>query len=730
MIEIKNLYKKFGKKTVIENLDLSIESNCLFFIVGKSGTGKTTLLNTIAGFEKIDNGTINIFDENKQLINLDRTKFVDVVFQNFNLIGDLNVLDNLIFGLQILGISSSVDYIKKVCAEFNINEQLLKSKAKDLSGGEKQRVSIVRTFLRNSKFILFDEPTGNLDDKNTDIVFDTIASIKKDRTIVIVTHDIESAYKYGDYIYDLNKKVLTKNTTKNDLQSKQVFKSKNQYSRSWINKWKSNLLILKKDLKKRWLQFSIILLSFMLSLLFLGGSINLVNTSKIVSKEKKIQTNWDLNKVLKKYDDVQLSFNPIEEDIIKSNSIGVNYPIYLSDKIRNNVTLSNGDKKIEINKLDLQSVNFDEYSKNRFKGVNGNFIREKNEVILDEETINKLGINKNDLGQIKLNINFQEENNLINNEYNLTVIDYTKANNIDKKGHNYISVLLEKVIQNFVLSNINKWRVIKYNLDKSAYFKNNISIGKYSDETKLLKGRKPENYAEIVVSKKFLKDTNWLWNDENFLISKLDFNFKFKSVGYFESDEFDVLLSEKAFSFLQSNFFVNGYNVFLENNQNFRNSTKTIDDLIIETQKLLLIEKIKFANKTIQIVLLFANLALGCLFILLIIIITKMFVDSKKKETGIFKALKANWKQILLYHLSSIILILLLTLLLTFVSFYPTELILNSLSDLRDIIEIDIFSSLSNYLLLWITYSLFWIFIYILWLSKYFLSSTSKLLKN
>ncbi|WP_158529773.1 ATP-binding cassette domain-containing protein, partial [Mycoplasmoides gallisepticum] len=110
-----------------------------------------------------------------------------------------------------LGHNSSKEEIIKVINELGIKEIQLNEKVKNLSGGEKQRIAIARAILRKSEFILADEPTGNLDTKNSENIFKIFSSLSKKRTIIVVSHDLEAAKKYGDYIYDLKNNELLEN---------------------------------------------------------------------------------------------------------------------------------------------------------------------------------------------------------------------------------------------------------------------------------------------------------------------------------------------------------------------------------------------------------------------------------------------------------------------------------------------------------------------------------------
>ena len=208
MIEIKNLSKTYkSKKSIdtnaINNISLTFGDKGLVFIVGKSGSGKSTLLNLIGGLDSIDAGEIivdgiNICKLNDKQLDSYRNSYIGFVFQEFNLLEEFNVFDNVNLSLKLQNIDDS-KLVKKILKDVDLNN-LDKRNINELSGGQKQRVSIARALVKKPKLLLCDEPTGNLDRKSSDQIFNILKEISKDELVIVVSHDIEAANTYANRI--------------------------------------------------------------------------------------------------------------------------------------------------------------------------------------------------------------------------------------------------------------------------------------------------------------------------------------------------------------------------------------------------------------------------------------------------------------------------------------------------------------------------------------------------
>lgn len=205
-LELKNISKKYVDASknilVLKGINLSLAKNNIVSLVGPSGSGKSTLLHILGLLETVDEGQY-LFN-NKDLIKIKedektiyRRKNISIVYQFNNLISDLKAVDNVVLPLLINNINKNVAFVK---AEQLLSKLGLKSRLNhyphELSGGEQQRVAIARALINEPELILADEPTGNLDNKTANEVFEILLSLKsKERLIVFATHNRELSNK-------------------------------------------------------------------------------------------------------------------------------------------------------------------------------------------------------------------------------------------------------------------------------------------------------------------------------------------------------------------------------------------------------------------------------------------------------------------------------------------------------------------------------------------------------
>ena len=199
---VTKIYHTASKENVValSNVSLSLDKNGLVFIVGQSGSGKTTLLNLIGGLDLADQG--EIFIEGSVLgkdISLEkyRQNYVGFVFQEYNLLENLTVYENIAIAVSGCPKKELEEKIAKVLKEVDL-ASYEKRRINELSGGQKQRVAIARALAKNTSVLLCDEPTGNLDSSTSKEIFNLLKKISVEKTVIVVSHNEESARQYAD----------------------------------------------------------------------------------------------------------------------------------------------------------------------------------------------------------------------------------------------------------------------------------------------------------------------------------------------------------------------------------------------------------------------------------------------------------------------------------------------------------------------------------------------------
>nr|WP_232369189.1 ABC transporter ATP-binding protein [Leptospira abararensis] len=257
-MEFKNVFKSFHNESetidVLKNISFRMETGEFVAIIGPSGSGKSTLLGVAAGLDKPDTGSVSldgvvITEENESNLADLRADKIGFIFQNFQLLPGLNAIENVGIPLYLKSSLTEAEILKK-------SEKILESVSmshrathfpKQLSGGEEQRIAIARSFVNDPKIIFADEPTANLDSKNSKTVLDLLLYRNKSQgtTLVVVTHDPDVAkladrvleMKDGEIISDSrnkkksNSSSSSKSITKKTTKQKKTTRTSKQVSR-------------------------------------------------------------------------------------------------------------------------------------------------------------------------------------------------------------------------------------------------------------------------------------------------------------------------------------------------------------------------------------------------------------------------------------------------------------------------------------------------------------------
>ncbi len=221
VIRLENIKKSYGDKittTVLFGVDLNINRGELVAIIGQSGSGKSTLLNIVGTLDKQSSGNVLFEDininsfSNKQLAEL-KNERIGFIFQFHHLLPEFSVIDNVMMPYYIKKSKFKKDNIDYALELLNFvgMKDYYKRNANALSGGQKQRVAIARALMNKPSIILADEPTGNLDSKTTDQVYDLFRKINRElnTTIVVITHDQKIAQKCDRIIEITDGKIVS-----------------------------------------------------------------------------------------------------------------------------------------------------------------------------------------------------------------------------------------------------------------------------------------------------------------------------------------------------------------------------------------------------------------------------------------------------------------------------------------------------------------------------------------
>ncbi|VEI57865.1 ABC transporter ATP-binding protein [Pasteurella multocida] len=219
VIETQHLYKRFEQITALEDINIHIQKGEFVAIMGASGSGKTTLMNILTGLDTATEGKVILDDiDAAQLDEIGRQRFraekIGLVFQQFHLIPYLTALENVMLAQHYHSVVDE-DAAKAVLTQVGLAHRF-DHRPSQLSGGEQQRVCIARALVNQPPVIFADEPTGNLDEKNEQLVLDLLISLNKEgRTIVMVTHNPDLGKLANRIIFLQHGKLLREQSNEN-----------------------------------------------------------------------------------------------------------------------------------------------------------------------------------------------------------------------------------------------------------------------------------------------------------------------------------------------------------------------------------------------------------------------------------------------------------------------------------------------------------------------------------
>ncbi|MBD5632105.1 MAG: ABC transporter ATP-binding protein/permease [Clostridia bacterium] len=231
MLEIKNVTKIYRTRggvatKALDDVSISFGETGLVFLLGKSGSGKSTLLNVSGGLDEPTSGEVIVKGKSsKDFTGSDfdsyRNTFVGFIFQEYNILDEFNVEENVALALELQGKPKDRQKINAILEEVELKE-LARRRPNTLSGGQKQRIAIARALVKDPQIIMADEPTGALDSATGKQVFDTLKRLSETRLVIVVSHDREFAEIYGDRIVELKDGKIISDVTKSHVEPEQL----------------------------------------------------------------------------------------------------------------------------------------------------------------------------------------------------------------------------------------------------------------------------------------------------------------------------------------------------------------------------------------------------------------------------------------------------------------------------------------------------------------------------
>lgn len=671
MISLINVNKSFGSKKIIDNIDISIMENEVTFIVGSSGAGKSTLLNLIGGLDSVSSGQIlyNNSDITKEL-NAYRSQHVGFIFQDSNLISGLSARKNVELGLLYCNKYENIQIIDSSLELLGIQDK--NQKIETLSGGEKQRTAIARSICKEANIIIADEPTGNLDSKNADTVFQLLVDSKKGKHIIVVTHDLEKAQKYGDRIITIKDgKVINDSAKSNNVN---LENSDNPIKPIAVRPkidWNSVWMLGINSIKLRKSKIISISLAIALAISALVTMLYFDNYGNKISKD--VNTNYLENDLISLFYESTMNLGYQEtpfledniQDIKEEYDIKEIVPIY--QELDGVWGFSNNNK---FKNATLKQININSFFKERVMSndVEGKFLKNEDEIILAKDVAEEL-FSEDCIGK----------NIILNNgkgqAIKLKIVGINNTVNAFDKIYSFIS---SNKIKELLKEELDERKNSRIELQK--LYTEYVSVktdgiygmmSEYKGTENILYGQAPINKQEVMISSQLCKYALEEFNLESYteeqivdnkvpndiiqklFLQKLGLNhnglFEVNICGIYESDKIGFLFSEEL---IQSMDLLEPVilDVYVSNADNVASVKKHIQNNE-EFKVVLQLENLKSNISSQTQFFKYALLLIGLIMIFISISMlnsfSKISVLERKKEIAIIKSLGANDKTVL-----------------------------------------------------------------------------------
>ena len=619
MLKLINVCKEYkngkNKYLILDNINLSFNTKGLVFILGPSGSGKSTLLNIIAGNLKCDRGEVWLGNKcisklSSRCLNNYRSNIIGNIFQDYNLIEYMSVIDNIKLAYNGKGNNGIIKLLK----DLNMYDKrnVIVSK---LSGGEKQRVAIARALVNGNSIILADEPTGALDSKMGIQVMDILKEVSKDRLVIVVSHDNNLANKYASRIINIKDgkcESLTINTS-----------SDNKIINNFKRKKNKITSIIKLAFKNLWLKkgrtlFTSLAISLGIISMFLVGNLYYNFNDEIKKMEKEVVSVFPI------------SINNGEFEILDNKVKESNNKIIIKDR----------KKMIHTNKIDNDYLNY----LKEIKEIK--YIIYRYDALIPFVSDNHKMIDNNYLRVIPkdkyINDNYKilYGRNISNNREVLIKVD--SNNNVDSRLLNYFNIDTDIEYSKIV------GRKLKVILNDQYYIKNgNYYVANNNLDSIYNNSNMELTIVGIVKEKNTVDEGNYIYYSNDLLTEILSINGKSNIVNSQIKSNYNVLglniEKGEMLSLLCFNSLPSGVDIYVSNLSLKKDVIKYLDKydkklIYVDTMSSAIDIIRQFINIISLILVMFSIIAV-IISSLMIAILTNVRVLERKKEIGILRSL-------------------------------------------------------------------------------------------
>ena len=651
--EVKRVCKFVKETEILKDVSLSFEEG-LNVIVGQSGAGKSTLLNILGLIDDCTSGdlmynNIDLINYNEEEREKFRSHYIGFIFQSNNLISDMSVRENIDLAMDISNVSPE-EYVE-ILERFDINT-LIDKKVNVLSGGEQQRVSIVRALLKKTKIILADEPTGNLDSKNTELVFEILQECAKkyNKIVIVVTHNEEMAQKYANVLIRISDGVVVEVNKKYGVEIDKL--ESEPFEETWLdskislyNKFKFIRNFIKRKFTK------------MLTTAFIAAITIAISAVVIDINNQANQMFADMNTGYLETDLVQIYPNKME--ISNTSEYGGTFRENEILEIRNSGLFSTVTEFVEMNLrgrssdaecdiIGVRYIEISEFYRDRImkNDIEGEFPQNEYEVILGKDVCQYLFGDKEVIGkQIALT-----------NGRGTAVVTVVGVNNTKNVEGIYLSYVCNLITFEIADQDISDYACvdIKSDVDKSGIIYTGGYVGGYGVNVSypLIEGRYPQNEDEIAIDVLIYNEYLKTHSDTNLFSEEVYFNIgnvrDVKICGVYDSNRQQMFcIKEECVEDMQKQFATSLYCYALNDDviSNFHSieiDRKYNCAVLFEHLRATISEK----NRSVTNILLVIALVLSVVTFIVIGSFVRMSIKERVYEIGVIRALGGSKKDI------------------------------------------------------------------------------------